>query len=275
MSVPRAYRAVAYNPVPESENRIHSDEVAKRYGFRGGLVPGVTMHAYLVQPAIEAWGLDFLGRGGASVLLRQPLYDGESFEVQILRSGDGEFDAQLLGEDGSLRAEANVWVRGEREMPAPPVLRSAPDPPPMSERPDATRAVLRGLKPTGLGALTVTWDERVELTQTARELDDMPDLVRQDRGGYATPAFTLGLANWVLTRSVVLGPWIHVQSKVQHFAPIALHDELVVEATIVDLFEKRGNEFVDLEVAAFRERDGAPVMSADHRAIYVLRERSA
>jgi hypothetical protein len=277
--IPLPFSAIAFNQATESENRIHSDEIARRYGFRGGLVPGVTMHAYLVQPAVDAWGLDFLSRGGASVLLRQPLYDGERFEVVVgIESsedepGDFAYSARLLGEDGTLRAEAEVWLRQQSELPSPPTPRGAPMPPPFDDRPHATRDQLERLRPDGLGALRIPWNEKVELTQTSRDLADMPDLIRQDRGGYATPAFTLGLANWVLTRNVVLGPWIHVQSRVQHFAPVALQDELVVEASITDLFEKRGNEFVDLAVAAFRERDGAPVLTAEHRAIYVLRER--
>ena len=59
MAVPRSYEGVAWNPVPDSENRIHSDEGARQYGFRGGLVPGVTVSAYLIHPAwvgFEPWG---------------------------------------------------------------------------------------------------------------------------------------------------------------------------------------------------------------------------
>lgn len=269
-----SYGGTAFNQATASENQIHSDETARRYGFRGGLVPGVTMHAYLAQPAIEAWGLDFLSRGGAAVVLRKPLYDGEQFEVAVEPKDAGSaYTAQLLGEDGTLRADADVWLREASDLPQPPKRRDAPAPPRFEQRPAATRARLEALRPDGLGALRITWDENVELTRTARDPDEMPDLVRQDRGGYATPAFTLGLANWVLTSNVVLGPWIHVQSRVQHFAPVALAEALVVEASIVDLSERGGHEFVDLEVAAFREGDDAPVMSAEHRAIYVLRER--
>jgi len=65
MSIPQPWQAEAYNQVPESENRIHSDEVARRFGFRGGLVPGVTVTAYLCHPAVDAWGMDWLARGRA------------------------------------------------------------------------------------------------------------------------------------------------------------------------------------------------------------------
>ena len=38
------YTITAHNPATGSENRIHADDVARRYGFRGGLVPGVTVY---------------------------------------------------------------------------------------------------------------------------------------------------------------------------------------------------------------------------------------
>jgi hypothetical protein len=36
-----AYRVQAYNTSKQSENKIHDDAVARRFGFSGGLVPGV------------------------------------------------------------------------------------------------------------------------------------------------------------------------------------------------------------------------------------------
>ena len=48
------WQGVAFNQAPDSANEIHGDRVAKQYGFRGGLVPGVTISAYLLHPAVEA-----------------------------------------------------------------------------------------------------------------------------------------------------------------------------------------------------------------------------
>jgi hypothetical protein len=46
----------------------------------------------------------------------------------------------------------------------------------------------------------------------------------------------------------------------------------VVEARIADLFEKKGHEFVDVDVEVYTEPREAAVMSARLRAIYQLRE---
>jgi len=47
------WSATALNTAPDSENRIHGDEIAKEHGFEGGLVPGVTISAYLVKEGGE------------------------------------------------------------------------------------------------------------------------------------------------------------------------------------------------------------------------------
>ena len=44
-----ALRAV--NTAPDSENKMHDDRVAAQYGFRGGLVPGVTVYGYMTVPS--------------------------------------------------------------------------------------------------------------------------------------------------------------------------------------------------------------------------------
>ena len=48
----------AHNTATHSGNKIHDDEVARRFGFGGGLVPGVDLYAYLTHPPAEAWGLE-------------------------------------------------------------------------------------------------------------------------------------------------------------------------------------------------------------------------
>ncbi|MFT7133045.1 MAG: hypothetical protein ACI81O_001757, partial [Cyclobacteriaceae bacterium] len=54
------WQATAFNQVPHSVNEIHGDKIAKAYGFKGGLVPGVTVSAYLCHPAVESWGEECL-----------------------------------------------------------------------------------------------------------------------------------------------------------------------------------------------------------------------
>ena len=48
------HTVLAHNWATESENKIHDDAVASRYGFRGGLVPGVAVWAYMTHPPAAA-----------------------------------------------------------------------------------------------------------------------------------------------------------------------------------------------------------------------------
>ncbi|HWP65094.1 MAG TPA: hypothetical protein VNO26_04165 [Candidatus Limnocylindria bacterium] len=266
---PTRWSGIAYNQATASDNRIHSDEVARRYGFRGGLVPGVTVYAYLVQPAVEAWGLDFLAHGAATIRLDRPLYDRGAFTVDVHPEGDAAYRGEVRDHAETVCGSGRVSLAAEAT--APPVRRGDPPAPRAEARPEASREALERLRETGMGALELEWRASGELDRTSRELDVMPDLIRPDRGGWANPAFTLGCANWVLAANVRLGPWIHVQSEVRHFAAVPRDARLVVEARIADLFARGGHEFVDLDVALFLRPD-RPALAARHRAIYRLRD---
>ena len=56
------YRVKARNTSSSSENVIHHDDEARRYGFAAALVPGITIYAYLTHPVVEAFGPAWLAR---------------------------------------------------------------------------------------------------------------------------------------------------------------------------------------------------------------------
>ena len=267
MSLPRSGVGTAFNPVPHSDNRIHSDEVAARFGFQGGLVPGVVVSAYLLEPAVLAWGEGWLSRGRAEVVVEKPLYDGERFEVDVADATDDRYTAELRGSDGVRRARATVALPAQ--APEPPVLRGDPRVRKGEARPPATRETFDRLRAEGLRAVRARWPE-AEITRYTKDPADMPPLLRLDGAGYANPAFVLGVSNWALAANVHMDPWIHLQTEHQNFAAIPKGSELVVEQRVADLFEKRGHQFVDVDLAAFHT-DGRPVMRARLRAIYRLR----
>jgi acyl dehydratase len=77
----QTYRVSAYNTSRQSENKIHDDTVARRFGFKGGLVPGVDVMAYMMHLPVEKWGRAFLERGLIDARFVKPVYDGEIAEV--------------------------------------------------------------------------------------------------------------------------------------------------------------------------------------------------
>ena len=78
-----AYRVVARNPATASENRIHADDVAQRYGFQGGLVPGVTVYGYACHALVEALGPAWVERGTTRMRFLAPCYEGEDLLITV------------------------------------------------------------------------------------------------------------------------------------------------------------------------------------------------
>src|SRR4030081_2174823 len=76
-----SYRVQAYNTAKQSENKMHDDTVARRFGFSGGLVPGVDVMAYMMHLPVAKWGRAFLGRGLIEARFVKPVYDGELADV--------------------------------------------------------------------------------------------------------------------------------------------------------------------------------------------------
>jgi hypothetical protein len=270
-SLPVSWSAEAWNPVPESENRIHSDEVAKAYGFRGGLVPGVTVSAYLLHPAAVAWGRDWVERGQAHAVVHSPVYDRERFRVEVENATAHGYSARLFDPGGVHCASAEVTLPAE--APAPPKRRGDPVLTRDAPRPTASREGMEGLRKNGLAALPARWSEGAEITRYLRDARAMAPVYRPP--GPANPAFLLGLTNWALGGNVEMSPWLHLETWSQHHRAVEPDTALVVESAIVDLFEKKGHEFVDVDVAIYPEEDDEAAASVRLRAIYRLRPPGA
>ena len=65
------------------------------------------------------------------------------------------------------------------------------------------------------------------------------------------PGTILYIGNWVLRHNVVLGPWMHVGSTVQHFAAARVGDELSAYAVVTANYERKGHRFVELDVLVY------------------------
>jgi len=82
------YRIQAYNTSKQSENKIHDDAAARRYGFSVGLVPRVDVMAYMMHLPVAKWGRAFLQRGLIGARFVKPVYDGVIAEATAAESND-------------------------------------------------------------------------------------------------------------------------------------------------------------------------------------------
>src|SRR5262249_30560820 len=81
------YSVRAYNTAHDSENKIHDDTVARRFGFTGALVPGVDVYAYMMHLPVARWGRAFLERGISECKFMSPVYDGSTVELSGSEAG--------------------------------------------------------------------------------------------------------------------------------------------------------------------------------------------
>jgi acyl dehydratase len=264
------YQIKARNTAQQSENAIHHDDVAQRYGFRGGLVPGVTVYAYLTEPIVAAFGSAWLQRGTASVRFVKPLFDGEELQVEGSidprdTRGPGGLSFSVRGATTATPECATLTATLPAGSPTPvnlAIYGSAPLP---ETRPEATRAHLASLDV--LGTPVTRYDEALAEEWLARVNDPLP--IYRGRDGWVHPAFFLDQANRALRQNVRLGPWIHVGSVVRHLGGARVGDTLATRGRVRSLFEKNGREFVELDlVVVAGER--RPVAHIRHTAIYRL-----
>jgi acyl dehydratase len=260
------HRVKARNTSITSENLIHDDATARRYGFSGGLVPGVIVYGYLCHAIVATLGPGWLERGTASVRFVQPLLDGEEFHVtgEVTARGAAGVTALLRGGTAATAECATAIVALPAGSPTPINLvgyRVAPLP---AERPPASRDHFQSLEV--LGTPEIAYDEACA-TAFLDKVSETLDLYRGARGA-VHPAFYLDQANRAFDRNVRLGPWIHVSSTVRHLAAARVGDHLQTRGRVRSLFEKKGREFAELDLAVLA--NGRPVAHVLHTAIYRL-----
>ena len=234
------YRVRAENIAVESENKIHDDRVAARYGFRGGLVPGVTVYGYMMLPVVEM-APEWLERGSMALRLIEPLYDGEEVIVRAEAGEDESIAVAAEREDGMVCARGTASIRNP-SLPAPARLPEHPLPA-MEQRvaPSRDNVIPGGLLGTVVEALDLTgrrpYTERL-----------------------------LQYSNDILARNFRLGPWIHTASEIENWAVAREGDRLSARGRVLERFDRKGHEFVVVDVTIVEgER---LIQRVRHTAIY-------
>src|SRR5258706_6600631 len=258
------YRIQAFNTAKLSENKMHDDTVAKRFGFSGGLVPGVDVMAYMMHLPVTKWGRAFLERGLIEARFVKPVYDGEIADVTGDES-DGVLSIQV-------ESRGQLCATGSASLPAtaPSVsLAALPDTAPLSERrPVDARSYELG---KWLGTIPRAWagDAATEYLADVRERDPI-----YASEGLGHPGLVQRVMNRVLVDNAILGPWIHVGNRMQLLSPARSGDELNARAKVTGNYEKKGHRFVELD-ALVVANGRTPVAHCQHIAIYQPREQAA
>lgn len=262
------YSVIGYNYAADHDNKIHSDDVASQYGFKGGLVPGVGVYAYLTHPIVEALGREWLRRGAMTAKFLKPIYHGEDVVVRatVTALDPLTLSLELCDEAGELRAVGtaslphittdDMYTAKYPQRPLPP------------RKLAATIASLP--VGTGLGSLAwrLGWTEQEE-NFLVNVRATLPLFFREEP--VCHPAFYLAQANELLMANVQLGPWIHTGSEVQHYSLPRDGEHLSLRGQVAAALTKRGHEIVTLELGLFAE-EPRPIARLRHTAIVRLRE---
>ncbi|MBI3700771.1 MAG: hypothetical protein HY242_10055 [Afipia sp.] len=258
------HRVAAINLARNSENRMHDDTVAKKFGFKGGLVPGVDVFAYMSHMPVAKWGRVFLERGLMDGRFLKPVYDGETAIVTADETSDGI--AIKVESRGELCATGHASMSLQSEQislddfkSVPPVAARAP----VDENSYKEGAWL-GIPPYTLG--------KAAAPDYLRDIGETDPLYLRD--GLVHTGNLLRMLNWALMENAILGPWIHVGSTIRYLGAAGVDDVLTLRAKVTGNYERKGHKFVDLD-GLIVANGSKPVAHVQHISIYQPRESMA
>src|SRR5207237_5926087 len=240
------------------------DTAVKGFGFSGGLVPGVSVMAYMMHLPVATWGRAFLERGLIEARFVKPVYDGEIADVT------GEENDGVL----SIRVESRgqLCATGRASLPA-----AAPS---VSISDFRETAAVTERKPVNaasyevgkwLGTLPRAWagEAATEYLTDIRERDPI-----YANEGLGHPGLLQRVMTRVLVDNAILGPWIHVGSRMQLLSAAKAGDEITARARVTGNYDKKGHRFVELD-ALVVANGTTPLAHCWHIAITQPREQAA
>jgi hypothetical protein len=260
------YEVRTHNASAHSENRMHSDDVALAYGFKGALVPGVTVFSHMTQPLLAKRGVDWLARGSAEVVFAKPAYEGELLSVRTAHAADSNSYAMMcVNEQGVELARMSAQLR---DSPPAADARASHEPAAATgERPLVTWELMEVGKPFPPLEWKPTRAENLEWCADVR--DELP-IYRQGVAPALHPGFVLRQANLVLRNRFTLPAWIHTGSRIAFHAAAHAGEVFEMRAIPEEKWLRKGHEFVRLYVCILR--DGRVVTEILHTLIFRLRK---
>jgi hypothetical protein len=179
----------------------------------------------------------------------EPFYEGEQVEVSTTEQPGGCIKVEAG------RASGLAWMDDaalSAEYPAAHLI---------AQQVPASRETIRP------GIVLGTIEKTLDLSQPGMSAP-LDAWLGPER--FAHPAILLSLANEILIGNYTLGPWIHSSSEIRNASPARDGEHLHVRAKIEDAYERKGHEFVVLDVATM---SGERLVSRiRHTAIWQLRK---
>ena len=261
MTLP-VYKVSAFNTAKASENKIHDDATAQRFGFKGGLVGGVHVYAYMSHMPVAKWGRDWLIRGTGEAKFGKPVYEGEIAEVSAVEDAEGMAI--------TVTSEGVQCATGRAGMPASavaaPSLSDFRVVAPRANRVAADEKSMAVGDWLGMNPMLVTPEYQVQDIGDTRET--LPLYLAE---GIVQTGTNLRCCNWALTHNVILPAWMHMGSQVQNLGLARVGDTLNVRARVTKNYEHKGHKWVEID-ALVVANEATAVARVTHIAIYRPRQ---
>jgi len=261
MSIP-PYQVSAINTSKASENKIHDDATARRFGFKAGFVPGVNVYAYMTHLPLHRWGRAWLERDTSEAKFAKPVYENAIAEVTAIEDA--------LGMEINVHSEGDLCATGRAalplDLPPPPALGDFNSVPPRSHRAPADETSLKTGDWLSMNPLTITEASHTRDLHDFRETDPIYTNEKIVHLGSV-----MRCCNWALAHNVILPAWIHMGSTVRNLGTAHVGDTLNVRARITKNYEHKGHKWVELD-AMVVANETTPILRATHIAIYRPRQ---
>jgi acyl dehydratase len=274
-----AHTVTARNGSLHSDNKIHDDEVARKYGFAGGLVPGVTVYAYMAGPLAAALGERWLTEGSATVSLVQPLYEGGRAisRATVIEAAAERIDLDIRTENelgqrcGTGTASVPVG-RASAALDIPAFVRAAAPP-----APDPRPELFLQTAPIGqvLSPLVTPTSIDGARAYALSVFDTNPLFSDGSTWGppLIHPGSLLSDCNMIFVRNFVFGPWIHTRSEIRYLGPALAGRTLTLHGRLAEAYERRMHHYAVLDLFCTDET-GQPVARVRHTAIFKVHPKN-
>jgi hypothetical protein len=213
---------------------------------------------------VAKWGRAFLERGVIEARFVKPVYDGEVAELT-----GAESNGALAIE---VQSRGQLCATGSASLPeiAPAIaMADYKEVAAVTERKPVNAASYEVDK--WLGTIPRDWagDAAREYLADIRESDPI-----YAQAGLGHPGLLQRVMNKVLVDNAILGPWIHVGSRMQLLSASRTGDVLTARAKVTGNYDKKGHRFVELD-ALVVANGKTPLAHCHHIAIYQPREQAA
>ncbi|MFN3163109.1 MAG: hypothetical protein ACE37N_06430 [Pseudohongiellaceae bacterium] len=257
---------LALNDAEDSENRIHSDAVAAKYGFKGALVSGVNVFGYLTQPLVRVYGSDFLEHGIMDVVFLKPAYQDNLISIRTENLGAETSRRNHLtcayNEDEQLLAKLESWSPGELPPVNPMANLSASATESAEQRPEISWQTIQVMTP----APVFLWQpsEAENLAHVLLQRDQ--SAVYKGSTGLLHPYYLLDACNKTLMRQFTMPAWIHTGSHLVVRKALRAGQNIEIRCLPMEKWEHRGHQYIKLYIAMLES--GEVALEIYHTAIF-------